>query len=86
MFALTPHADIGNVRETFFMNQLSQSHELCYPKTGDFMVDGKYLFEIGGKGKGFTQIKDIPDSYLSVDDTEIGRGARIPLWLFGMLY
>ena len=46
MFALTPHADIGNVRETFFMNQLSQSHELCYPKTGDFMVDGKYLFEI----------------------------------------
>ncbi|MCI7016719.1 MAG: AAA family ATPase [Prevotella sp.] len=86
MFALTPHADIGNVRETFFMNQLSQSHELCYPKTGDFMVDGKYLFEIGGKGKGFTQIKDIPDSYLAVDDTEIGRGARIPLWLFGMLY
>ena len=86
MFALTPRADIGNVRETFFMNQLSQSHELCYPKTGDFLVDDKYLFEIGGKGKGFTQIKDIPDSYLAVDDTEIGRGARIPLWLFGMLY
>ena len=86
MFALTPRADIGNVRETFFMNQLSRSHELCYPKTGDFLVDDKYLFEIGGKGKGFTQIKDIPDSYLAVDDTEIGRGARIPLWLFGMLY
>ena len=86
MFALTPRADIGNVRETFFMNQLSQSHELCYPKTGDFLVDDKYLFEIGGKGKGFTQIKDIPDSYLAVDDTEIGCGARIPLWLFGMLY
>ena len=86
MFALTPRADIGNVRETFFMNQLSQSHELCYPKTGDFLVDDKYLFEIGDKGKGFTQIKDIPDSYLAVDDTEIGRGARIPLWLFGMLY
>lgn len=86
MYALSPRADIGSVRETFFMNQLSQSHELSYPKAGDFLVDGSYLFEVGGKGKTFSQIKDIPDSYLAVDDTEIGRGARIPLWLFGMLY
>ena len=86
MYALSPRADIGSVRETFFMNQLSQSHELSYPKAGDFLVDGRYLFEVGGKGKPFSQIKDIPDSYLAVDDTEIGRGARIPLWLFGMLY
>lgn len=85
MYALSPRADIGSVRETFFMNQLSQSHELSYPKAGDFLVDGRYLFEVGGKGKTFSQIKDIPDSYLAVDDTEIGRGARIPLWLFGML-
>ncbi|MGM9699231.1 MAG: hypothetical protein ACI3Y0_11405 [Prevotella sp.] len=82
MYALSPRADIGSVRETFFMNQLSQSHELSYPKAGDFLVDGRYLFEVGGKGKTFSQIKDIPDSYLAVDDTEIGRGARIPLWLF----
>ena len=86
MYALSPRADIGSVRESFFMNQLSQSHELSYPKVGDFLVDGRYLFEVGGKGKTFCQIKDIPDSYLAVDDTEIGRGARIPLWLFGMLY
>lgn len=86
MYALSPRADIGSVRESFFMNQLSQSHELSYPKAGDFLVDGRYLFEVGGKGKTFSQIKDIPDSYLAVDDTEIGRGARIPLWLFGMLY
>ena len=86
MYALSPRADIGSVRETFFMNQLSQAHELSYPKAGDFLVEGRYLFEVGGKGKTFSQIKDIPDSYLAVDDTEIGRGARIPLWLFGMLY
>ena len=86
MYALSPRADIGSVRETFFMNQLSQSHEMSYPKAGDFLVDNRYLFEVGGKGKTFSQIKDIPDSYLAVDDTEIGRGARIPLWLFGMLY
>ena len=86
MYALSPRADIGSVRETFFMNQLSQSHELSYPKAGDFLVDGRYLFEVGGKGKTLSQIKDIRDSYLAVDDTELGRGARIPLWLFGMLY
>ena len=86
MYALSPRADIGSVRETFFMNQLSRSLGLSYPKAGGFLVDGRYLFEVGGKGKTFSQIKDIPDSYLAVDDTEIGRGARIPLWLFGMLY
>ena len=56
------------------------------PKQGDFIVDGKSLFEIGGKGKGFGQIKDIPDSYVVNDDVEIGFGNKIPLWLFGFLY
>ena len=51
-----------------------------------FLIDGKQLFEVGGKGKTFDQIADIPDSYLAVDDTEVGSGNRIPLWLFGFLY
>lgn len=86
MFALTPKVDTGTLRETFFCNQLSQSHEVRYPKTGDFLVDRKHLFEVGGKGKSFVQIKDIPDSYLAVDNTEVGHGNRIPLWMFGFLY
>jgi len=86
MYALTPKVDTGTLRETFFMNQLSQAHEVRYPTAGDFLVDRKYLFEVGGKGKNFDQIKDIPDSYLAVDNTEIGRKNRIPLWLFGFLY
>lgn len=56
------------------------------PKTGDFLIDGKYLFEVGGKGKTFDQIKDFPDSYLAVDDVECGHKNRIPLWMFGLLY
>jgi hypothetical protein len=68
------------------MNQLSQAHEVCYPTAGDFLIDRKHLFEVGGKGKNFDQIRDIPDSYLAVDNTEIGRKSRIPLWLFGFLY
>ena len=87
MYALCPDADIGCVRETFFLNQIrSSGHTAVYPKQGDFLVDGTHLFEVGGKGKSFSQIKDLPDSYLAVDDTEIGSGHRIPLWMFGLLY
>ena len=56
------------------------------PKRGDFLVDGKHLFEIGGAKKTFAQVKDVPDSFLAVDGVEVGRGNRIPLWLFGFLY
>jgi len=86
MYALSPQIDTGTLRETFFMNQLSQGHEVRYPKAGDFLVDRKYLFEVGGKGKTFDQIKDVPDSYLAVDNTEAGHRNRIPLWMFGLLY
>ena len=87
MFSLTERVDTGTKRETFFLNQLkSAGHSVLYPKQGDFAVDGKYLFEVGGKKKSFEQIKDIADSFLAVDDEEIGRRNRIPLWMFGMLY
>ena len=57
-----------------------------YPNKGDSLIDGKWLFEIGGEKKSFEQIKDMPKSYLAVDDIEVGRRNRIPLWLFGFLY
>ncbi|MFK5976356.1 MAG: hypothetical protein QM493_07605 [Sulfurovum sp.] len=66
----------GTVRESFFVNTLSQSHEINHSKIGDFLVDDSYIFEIGGKNKSFKQIRDI----------EIGFGNKIPLWLFGFLY
>ena len=86
MFALTPQAEKGTVRETFFLNQLGVGHDVTYPAQGDFLVDGKHLFEVGGSGKGFAQIKDMPDSYVAADDIELGIGNKIPLWLFGFLY
>lgn len=86
MQALCPNVDVGNERETFFHNQLNVLHEVNVPLKGDFLVDGRYLFEVGGKNKTFDQIKDVPDSFLVVDETEVGYGNRIPLWLFGLLY
>ena len=77
-------ANIGAVRETFFYNQLRQKHRVSASKFGDFMVDEKYTFEIGGPNKTFQQIKGVPNSYLALD-VENGVGNKIPLWLFGML-
>jgi len=87
MHALTVGTNSGTVRETFFLNQLrSAGHKVSYPPQGDFLVDGRHLFEVGGRGKGFTQIKDVPDSYVVNDGVETGIGNKIPLWLFGFLY
>lgn len=49
-------------------------------------IDGKWLFEVGGAKKRFSQIRDIPDSFVAADDIEVGFGNKIPLWLFGFLY
>ena len=86
MYALGRKTDIGTIRETFFMNQLSQGHQVSYPAKGDFLVDGIHLFEVGGADKTFRQIKDEPHSYLAIDGVEYGMGNRIPLWMFGLLY
>lgn len=86
MHVLCPNVDKGNERETYFNSQLSVLRDLKYPPKGDFLVDGKYLFEVGGRKKSFEQIADIPNSFLAVDDTEVGYGNRIPLWMFGFTY
>ena len=87
MYLLNPNPTIGTVRETFFANQLrSANHTIECLKGGDFIIDGKKVVEVGGKKKCFTQIKDIPNSFVISDDLEIGVGNRISLWLFGFLY
>ncbi len=78
--------EIGTVRETFFLTMSSALHAVTYPPKGDFLVDNTYIFEIGGKNKGFTQIKDIENSFVASDDIEVGYKNKIPLWLFGFLY
>ncbi len=76
----------GTLRELYFINQLSAKYAVNYVKKGDFSVENKYLFEIGGAQKSFTQIADVKDSFLAIDDVQVGRGNKIPLWLFGFLY
>ncbi|MCK9255614.1 MAG: ATP-binding protein [Bacteroidales bacterium] len=78
--------EIGNLRETFFFNQLQQQHKLTYTKQTDFCVDDKYYFEIGGKNKTTKQIKDLDNAFLALDGITTGFRNEIPLWLFGFLY
>ena len=86
IYAYGDDCKAGTIRETFFANQLKVKHRLNIPKQGDFIVDDKFIFEVGGKNKSFEQIKDISDSYIAADEIEIGSGNKIPLWLFGLLY
>jgi predicted AAA+ superfamily ATPase len=76
----------GNLRETFFMNQVRIAGNLEYTNDGDFLFAGKYTFEVGGKTKGGNQIKNLQDAFIVADDIETGVGNKVPLWLFGFLY
>lgn len=80
------NTNTGTSRETFFLNQLKAVSNVTSSKTTDFVIDNKYIFEIGGKNKKFNQVKDIPQSYIATDNIEYGLGKKIPIWLFGFLY
>lgn len=86
MMALSSSTDIGTIRETFITSMLAPKHSIFEAQSGDFLVDEKYVLEVGGKKKTFNQVADIPDSYVVADDEESGVGSRIPLWMFGFLY
>lgn len=88
LYALCPSSvQIGTARETFAITHLSKNHNVEYGKDkGDFKVDSKYHFEIGGRDKGFEQVADLPNSYVFADDIESPVGAKLPLWMLGFLY
>lgn len=83
---LCSNQNIGSLRESFFVSQIKINHTIKYAQKGNFEVDDNFVFEVGGKNKNFTQIKDIPKSFIVADEIETGFGNKIPLWLFGFLY
>lgn len=86
-YALGAQQNIGTIRECFVVNQLSHNHTIEYGKAhGDFRVDGRFTFEVGGKDKSFDQIADIPDSYILADLMEYPVGKKLPIWMIGLLY
>ena len=84
-YAYCNQAEIGTIREVFFRAMLFKQ-ELSIPNKGDFFVNSQYTFEVGGKNKTKKQIKGIDNSFIVVDDVEVGGERKVPLWLFGFLY
>lgn len=82
----TQNIEIGTVRETFFYNQTHAILPVTTSPISDFLIDGKYTFEVGGKKKKQSQLQNIANGYVVKDDIEMGYGNIIPLWMFGMLY
>lgn len=77
--------DIGNVRETFFLNQMRVNNLVVSSPISDFQIDDM-TFEVGGKNKGKKQIEGAEKGYVVKDDIEFGYGNVMPLWAFGLNY
>jgi predicted AAA+ superfamily ATPase len=95
MHAISHNADKGTQREAFFVNQIKSAdyntpklidERILLAQEGDFLIEGRYTVEVGGKGKSFDQVKEVEDAYIAADDIEVGFGNKIPLWLFGFMY
>jgi len=76
----------GNLRETFFIHHTHHNHIISLAEKGDFIINNKFTFEVGGKNKSKKQIANIPNSFVVRDNIEIGTMNIIPLWLFGLMY
>lgn len=95
MYSISNDVNLGSLRELFFVNQLRNANSLHpsfvpgFVETspyGDFTINGKYTFEIGGRKKSFRQLNNHDNSFVVSDDIEIGFKNKIPLWVFGFLY
>lgn len=78
-------SNIGNIRETFFLNQMRVKHDVLSSSVADFLIDGK-TFEVGGKSKGQKQIKEVEEGYVVKDNIERGHLNVVPLWQLGLTY
>jgi uncharacterized protein len=79
------NSNSGNIRETFFFNQLRLKHDVIVSPVADFQID-EYTFEVGGKSKGLKQIQGLENAFIVKDSIELGYLNTIPLWHFGLTY
>jgi hypothetical protein len=86
MFAIgEDKPNIGNIRETYFFNQMRLNYKVLSSDVSDFKI-GKYTFEVGGKNKTRKQIVNLENAFIIKDDIEFGFLNTIPLWAFGFNY
>jgi hypothetical protein len=82
LYAIAPtNVENLNLRHTFFLNQLNYQNSVVSSEKGDFLINGKYHFIVGGR-----KLEPKGESFAASDMIEVGNGNKIPLWLFGFLY
>lgn len=87
MFALKSQPEMGNIRETYFYNQMCNvGFKVNTSEQTDFLINEKYSFEIGGRNKKKSQLRGLDNAFVVKDDITFGTGKIIPLWMFGMMY
>ena len=77
--------DTGNLRETFFYNQMRVNHDVTSSRIADFAIN-EYTFEVGGRNKSQKQLGNTTHGFVVKDDIEFAQGNIIPLWAFGLNY
>jgi hypothetical protein len=77
--------DTGNLRETFFFNQMKVNNKVYRSEKGDFNIN-HLTFEVGGKSKTQKQIEGLKNAFIVKDDIEYGYQNVLPLWAFGLNY
>lgn len=77
--------NVGNLRETFFYNQMRVDYDVMSSRISDFRIDDA-TFEVGGRNKGQRQIREAEKGYVVKDDIEYRHANIIPLFLFGLTY
>ncbi len=85
-YALCASPNIGSIRESFLVSQLSYKHQVHYHDQGDFIVNEQFIFEIGGASKTTRQLGQQANAFIVSDNIETGTPKQIPLWIFGMGY
>jgi uncharacterized protein len=87
-FSESPYlqCDIPAIVLVLVILQHQLNHKIALHDKGDFLVDDRWVIEVGGKSKSEKQIRGENEAFLAVDDIKTGFGKKIPLYLFGLLY
>ena len=76
----------GSHRETYCVYAFKAAHQVSMPARGDLLIDQQYTIEIGGPGKSFHQIANMPNPILILDTKEKGYKDTLPMWMLGLFY
>ena len=75
------------ILNSFFINQLRKDHTVNKERATDaYRIDGETSVRISAEGEGESRARGKKNYYTASSGLVVGKGRKIPLWLFGFLY